>query len=165
MSVRLDKWLHVARVFKTRTQATHAVDLNRVQVNGQAPKPHRNLAIGDRVEVEIGEWTRVLIVKELKDKPVSKEEARTLFEDLSPPRPESDPLPAAHAPPAGPAREGNRQAHQEGTQGDRPLGGRAGGRGGAVAPGKTRDERHDFGALFCPCRPCRPLRPLPFWTS
>ena len=92
MSVRLDKWLHVARVFKTRTQATHAVDLNRVRVNGQAPKPHRNLAVGDRVEVEIGEWTRVLIVKELKDKPVSKEEARTLFEDLSPPRPESDPL-------------------------------------------------------------------------
>ena len=32
MSVRLDKWLHVTRVFKTRTQATHAVDLNRVRM-------------------------------------------------------------------------------------------------------------------------------------
>ena len=92
MSVRLDKWLHVARAFKTRTQATHAVDLNRVRVNGQAAKPHRNLVVGDRIEVEIGEWTRVLIVKELKDKAVSKEEARTLFEDLSPPRPEADPM-------------------------------------------------------------------------
>lgn len=92
MSVRLDKWLQVARVFKTRTQATHAVDLNRVKVNGQHAKPHRNLAPGDRIEVEIGDWTRVLIVKELRDKPVSKEEARTLYEDQSPPRPESDPL-------------------------------------------------------------------------
>ena len=92
MSVRLDKWLQVARVFKTRTQATHAVDLNRVKVNGQTAKPHRNLVPGDRIEVEIGDWTRVLIVKELRDKPVSKEEARTLFEDQSPPRPESDPL-------------------------------------------------------------------------
>lgn len=92
MSVRLDKWLQVARVFKTRTQATHAVDLNRVKVNGQTAKPHRNLVSGDRIEVEIGDWTRVLIVKELRDKPVSKEEARTLFEDQSPPRPESDPL-------------------------------------------------------------------------
>lgn len=92
MSVRLDKWLNAARVFKTRTQATHAVDLNRVKVNGQAAKPHRNLAPGDRVEVEIGDWTRVLIVKELRDKPVSKEEARTLYEDQSPPRPEADPL-------------------------------------------------------------------------
>ncbi|HEV2844352.1 MAG TPA: RNA-binding S4 domain-containing protein, partial [Thermoanaerobaculia bacterium] len=92
MSVRLDKWLQVARVYKTRTQATHAVDLNRVKVNGQTAKPHRNLVPGDTIEVEIGDWTRVLIVKELRDKPVSKEEARTLYEDQSPPRPESDPL-------------------------------------------------------------------------
>jgi ribosome-associated heat shock protein Hsp15 len=92
MSVRLDKWLQVARVFKTRSQATHAVDLNRVRVNGQSAKPHRNLTAGDRIEVEVGEWTRVLIVKELRDKPVSKEEARTLYEDQSPPRPEADPF-------------------------------------------------------------------------
>jgi ribosome-associated heat shock protein Hsp15 len=92
MSVRLDKWLQVARVYKTRSQATHAVDLNRVKVNGQPAKPHRNLNPGDRIEVEIGDWTRVLVVKELRDKPVPKEEARTLYEDLSPPRPEADPV-------------------------------------------------------------------------
>ncbi len=92
MSVRLDKWLHVACVFKTRSQATHAVDLNRVRVNGQPVKPHRNLVLGDRIEVVQGEWIRVLVVKELRDKSVSKEEARTLYEDLSPPRPEADPL-------------------------------------------------------------------------
>lgn len=92
MSVRLDKWLHVARAFKTRTQATHAVELNRVRVNGQAAKPHRALNPGDKVEVEIGDWTRTLIVKELRDKPVSKEEALTLFDDQSPPRPSLDPI-------------------------------------------------------------------------
>jgi ribosome-associated heat shock protein Hsp15 len=92
MSVRLDKWLQIARVYKTRTQATHAVDLNRVRVNGQPAKPHRNLVLGDRIEVEIGDWTRILIVKELRDKTVSKEEARTLYDDQSPPRPEADPI-------------------------------------------------------------------------
>ena len=92
MSARLDKWLHVARVFKTRTQATHAVDLNRVRVNGQPVKPHRNLVPGDRIDVQLGDWNRVLIVKELREKPVSKEEARTLYEDQSPPRPAADPL-------------------------------------------------------------------------
>jgi ribosome-associated heat shock protein Hsp15 len=92
MAARLDKWLNIACVFKTRSQATREVELNRVRVNGQTAKPHRNLVPGDRIEVEIGEWTRVLIVKELRDKPVSKEEARTLYEDLSPPRPESDPF-------------------------------------------------------------------------
>ena len=92
MSVRLDKWLQIARVFKTRSQATHAVDLNRVRVNGQSAKPHRNLVPGDRIEVQLGDWNRVLIVKELRDKPVPKEEARTLYEDQSPPRPETDPF-------------------------------------------------------------------------
>lgn len=92
MSVRLDKWLQVARMYKTRTKATHACDLGRVRVNGQTAKPHRQLAIGDRVELTQGEWDRVLIVQELKDKPVPKAEAAKLYEDQSPPRPAPDPL-------------------------------------------------------------------------
>ena len=91
-SVRLDKWLQVARVFKTRSQATRACHLNRVKVNGQTAKAHRNLALEDRVEIELGDWTRVLTVKELHDKPLPKAEVPRLFEDLSPPRPRLDPL-------------------------------------------------------------------------
>lgn len=89
--VRLDKWLQVARVFKTRSQATRACTLNRVKVNGAQAKARRLLAIGDRVEVEKGDWVRILEVKGLRDKPVPKAEARTLYEDLSPPPPR-DPL-------------------------------------------------------------------------
>ncbi|HVF62323.1 MAG TPA: S4 domain-containing protein [Thermoanaerobaculia bacterium] len=92
MDVRLDKWLQVARVFKTRSQATHACTLGRVKVNGQAAKPHRHLALEDRVEVEQREWTRVLVVKELRDRPLPKAETARLYEDLSPPRPVLDPL-------------------------------------------------------------------------
>lgn len=92
MSVRLDKWLQVARMYKSRTQATHACDLGRVKVNGQPAKPHRQLALGDRVEVTQGDWDRVLIVEKLADKPVPKAEAATLYEDQSPPRPAADPL-------------------------------------------------------------------------
>ncbi len=90
MDVRLDKWLQVARAFKTRSQATHACTLGRVKVNGQVAKPHRHLALEDRVEIEAGDWTRLLVVKELRDKPLPKEEAKRLFEDLSPPRPVLD---------------------------------------------------------------------------
>ena len=92
MSVRLDKWLHVARMYKTRTKATDACDLGRVQVNGQTAKPHRHLNPGDRIELTQGDWDRILIVKELKDKPVAKAEAPLLYEDQSPPKPASDPL-------------------------------------------------------------------------
>jgi ribosome-associated heat shock protein Hsp15 len=90
--VRLDKWLQVARMFKSRTLATHACDLGRVKVNGQPAKPHRQLAVGDRVELQQGDWERIVTVRELRDRPVAKAEAAGLYEDLSPPRPAPDPL-------------------------------------------------------------------------
>jgi ribosome-associated heat shock protein Hsp15 len=90
VQVRLDKWLHVARAFKTRTQATRACELGRVRVNGAAVKPHRALRAGDRVEFEQGDWTRAWIVRELRDRPLPKAEAARLYEDASPPRPEPD---------------------------------------------------------------------------
>lgn len=92
MRVRLDKWLQVARVFKTRSAATRACQLGRVRVNGATAKPHRPLALEDRVEVDLREWTRVLVVRELRDRPLPKAEAARLYEDLSPPRPQLDPL-------------------------------------------------------------------------
>jgi ribosome-associated heat shock protein Hsp15 len=92
MPVRLDKWLQVARMFKTRTQATHACDLGRVKVNGMPAKPHRQLTVGDRIELEQGDWERVLTVRELRDRPVPKAEAAGLYDDQSPPRPAPDPL-------------------------------------------------------------------------
>lgn len=90
--VRLDKWLQVARVFKTRSQATRACQMSRVKVNGATAKPHRALALDDRIEVEIKDWTRILVVKELRDRTLPKKEVPRLFEDLSPPRPQLDPL-------------------------------------------------------------------------
>lgn len=93
MSVRIDKWLFVARVFKSRSLAQEACERSRVSVNGAVVKPHRILAIGDRVEAEVTrDWTRVLVVKELADKTLPKAEVPRLFEDLSPPRPVADPL-------------------------------------------------------------------------
>ena len=91
--LRLDKWLHAARAFKTRTQATHACELGRVRVNGQAAKPHRAIAVGDRIEIDgRDDWTRVWVVRELRDKPGPKAQAASAYEDLSPPRPAPDPL-------------------------------------------------------------------------
>lgn len=93
MEVRVDKWLHVARVYKTRTLAARACQLSRVRVNGVAVKPHRLLAVGDRVEAEVTpDWTRILVVRELADKTLPKVDVPRLFEDLSPPRPSADPM-------------------------------------------------------------------------
>lgn len=88
MAVRLDKWMQVARVFKTRTRATRACNHSRVRVNGATAKAHRNLALEDVVEIELGDWTRILVVKELRDRSLPKAEATRVFEDASPPKPQ-----------------------------------------------------------------------------
>ena len=90
--VRVDKWLQIARVFKSRSQATHACELGRVKVNGSVVKAHRRLQLEDRIEVQQKDWTRIVVVKELHDKPVPKAQAAQLYEDQSPPRPAADPL-------------------------------------------------------------------------
>ena len=97
MEVRLDKWLQVARAFKTRSQATRACTLGRVRVNDEIAKPHRRLAIGDRVQFTtripgaLEDWQRVWVVQELRDKALPKQEVSRLYDDQSPPKPEPDP--------------------------------------------------------------------------
>ena len=85
MLVRLDKWLQVARVFKTRSQATKACNTGRVRVNETIAKAHRALALGDRVEISFREHGRLLEVRELRDRTLPKAEAARVFEDLTPP--------------------------------------------------------------------------------
>jgi ribosome-associated heat shock protein Hsp15 len=50
--VRIDKWLWAARFFKTRAMAARACGLGRVEANGQAVKPAREVRTGDRLRVK-----------------------------------------------------------------------------------------------------------------
>jgi ribosome-associated heat shock protein Hsp15 len=50
-SVRIDKWIWAARFFKTRSLATRACELGRIQSNGQPAKPAREVKIGDMLRV------------------------------------------------------------------------------------------------------------------
>jgi ribosome-associated heat shock protein Hsp15 len=50
-SVRMDKWLWAARFFKTRALAARACELGRIQSNGQAAKPARDVRVGDLLRV------------------------------------------------------------------------------------------------------------------
>jgi ribosome-associated heat shock protein Hsp15 len=67
--MRLDKWLWAARFFKTRALATKACDLNRVESNGIAAKPAREVRVADtlRIKTEAGDFTvEVLALSELR---------------------------------------------------------------------------------------------------
>jgi len=48
-TVRIDKWLWAARFFKTRSLATKACDLGRIQSNNQPLKPARDVRVGDQL--------------------------------------------------------------------------------------------------------------------
>ncbi len=90
-SVRLDKWLQVARAFRTRSKATKACQDGRVKVDGNRARAHHAVAVDQRIEIDHRQgWTRVLIVRELADRPLPKAEAPRLYEDASPPRPRVD---------------------------------------------------------------------------
>ena len=80
--VRLDVWLDVACVFKTRSEAQKACKAGKVAVNGQPAKPNRRTRPGDELEISrpFGRRQRLRIVG-LTERHVPKAEARQLYED------------------------------------------------------------------------------------
>ena len=87
-SVRVDKWLWAARVFKTRSLAADACDGGKVDVNDQAVKPAKGLRPGDLIRVTLPQGrNRVLKVSALGDRRGPPAVARPLYEDLTPPEP------------------------------------------------------------------------------
>ena len=77
--LRIDKWLWAARFFKTRSLASRACELGRIQSNGQQVKPSREVRAGDMLHVknDSGEFqVQVLLLSEMRGPaPV----ARTLY--------------------------------------------------------------------------------------
>jgi ribosome-associated heat shock protein Hsp15 len=79
--VRIDKWLWAARFFKTRSLATDAVQGGRVHVDGARVKPAKDVLVGDRIEVTVGEATIALVVRGLSDKRGPATAAALLYEE------------------------------------------------------------------------------------
>jgi ribosome-associated heat shock protein Hsp15 len=82
--MRLDKWLWAARLYKTRGLAVELIEKGRVQVNGQAVKPARELHVGDLLSLrqgERGEIAREVRVLALSDVRGPAPVAQTLYEE------------------------------------------------------------------------------------
>lgn len=85
-SIRLDVWLDVACLFKTRSEAQHECRVGRVSVNGAAAKPHRIVRVGDELVISRpGGRRQTVVVRGLADHHIAKAAARELYEDRTPP--------------------------------------------------------------------------------
>jgi ribosome-associated heat shock protein Hsp15 len=88
--MRLDQWLDISCLFKTRSEAQKACRGGKVDVNGQAAKPHREIHPGDEIDISrmFGRRQKV-VVRDVADRHIPKAEARQLYEDRTPePTPE-----------------------------------------------------------------------------
>ena len=89
-SIRLDVWLDVACLFKTRSEAKRACEGGKVDVNDDHAKPNRQIREGDRVRISRGAGRfQVVIVRIVLEQHVKKSEAKALYDDVTPkPSPE-----------------------------------------------------------------------------
>ena len=82
---RLDLWLKLVCLYKHRTEATEACRGGHVKVNGTRAKASSAIKVGDLVEITEDNY-RKLVVLDLPERTVSKEIARTMYRDDSPPQ-------------------------------------------------------------------------------
>ena len=82
---RIDLWLKHVCLFKHRSEATEALRGGVVKVNGQRVKPASIVREGDVIEWLAGENLRRVVVQAVPPSQQSKEAARTMYLDQSPP--------------------------------------------------------------------------------
>jgi ribosome-associated heat shock protein Hsp15 len=109
-SVRLDRWLFAARIYKSRTLAQTACTGGHVRLNGAPVKPSHGVRVGDEVQADAPRGTVILEVRALVEKRVSPAAARELYVDHSPPPPPREPRVAPRARGAGRPTKADRRA-------------------------------------------------------
>lgn len=80
--MRVDKFLKASRILKRRTIANELASNQRVEINGRAAKPSREVKVGDLVAVTFG--SRRLEVRVLStEEPHRKKESSEMYEIVS----------------------------------------------------------------------------------
>jgi ribosome-associated heat shock protein Hsp15 len=108
--MRIDKWLWAARLSKTRALAADAVKSGRVQVNGVAAKPSKEVKPGDTLELRTGPVRISVVIRGTAPRRGPASEASLLYQETE----ESREARERHA-------EERRLARQEGGEGGRPT--------------------------------------------
>lgn len=80
-SQRIDKWLWLARFFKTRALAAAAVRGGKVHIGGVRTKPAREIKVGEGVEITRGTERFEVVVQALGERRGPAAEAQRLYQE------------------------------------------------------------------------------------
>ncbi|CAG9406550.1 Heat shock protein 15 [Providencia alcalifaciens] len=81
VQVRLDKWLWVARFYKTRSIAREMIDGGKVHYNGQRSKPGKIVELGAMIKLRQGNDERTIEVLEISSQRKGAPEAQLLYRE------------------------------------------------------------------------------------
>lgn len=79
--MRIDKWLWCARFYKTRSLATQAVEGGKVRLHTQRVKPAKDITVGDRLSIQLGEFTWQIEILALSLQRGAAPVAQTLYRE------------------------------------------------------------------------------------
>ena len=80
--MRIDKFLKVSRVIKRRTVAAEACSGGRIEINGRAAKPAKEVKPGDVVTVSFGNSSLTFEVLNVEEKQ-TKQSASEMYRIIS----------------------------------------------------------------------------------
>jgi ribosome-associated heat shock protein Hsp15 len=109
-SVRIDRWLAAARIYKSRTAAQEACTAGHVSVNGLAARASHAVVVGAEIRARAPRGDVVLEVSALGEKRLSAAKARELYLDHTPPPPPREELVAPRERGAGRPTKADRRA-------------------------------------------------------
>lgn len=84
MKIRVDKYLHAVRIFKTRSIASDECRLGKVSVNGTEAKASREIQPGDEVTIRFHGFFRTIRILQLLEKRVGAALVQNYYEDITP---------------------------------------------------------------------------------
>ena len=82
--LRLDKYLWAIRIFKTRTQAAHAIDTGKVRYQNEPVKASKSISLGDIYEIKTEARKWIIEVTGFIHQRVQYIEAVNFYNDLTP---------------------------------------------------------------------------------
>ena len=85
VAVRLDVWLDVACLFRTRSEAQRAIKGGKVEINNHRAKPHREVHSGDTICITRTNGIKQIVeIHTLAELHLSKPDERKLYVDRTP---------------------------------------------------------------------------------